>query len=614
MGDGGLTISLGDSLPYLEQRFLKLFGQDEDAKALKEWFRRLQTSALVQVATVQCLGMRDPVPFPDIYQPTRLIVGADPDTDTKEEFFAHDNRLSRSVRREMAFNARMISVDEFLWRDQDAIIRSGPGWGKTTLMHYIYRSALLNENLLPVLITLRRPNAVSDLEKYVGACSKIRRTANRACTLLLVDGYDEVGTEDQKRVSEAILSYQGQRAGKFYLTCRDYYEVSQLSAPGARIDAFSREDQIAFVGVFMKAYGCPHDPVAVVEELKRRGFDEFLEHPLLLTLACIVKTSPMTAQPRSGLRLLQKALSVLCYQWDEQKKINRESSTLLEGEDRIRILANIAYRSASPFVKQERAEEIARKQLALMRFDRFDARQVLMEIAKFYGILVPSEDGYDFVHRTIHDYLAAKHWVESGEFAKETRYPWNARTAYAACLSLDATDVLRKALASTNGLPTAAEIISNAASFDMPTIAEALVEHFSEPGRVLEHRRVSNPPLTGKPDPDLNRIVGQLDSDFVRWADSRFLDYIIEYCCEANSDVNNLLVAYAATELYQRRAKLSLQTYKKALAAYKTEIFTFVVPGAKQAQLGFLNPELQERYLVKDLKTAAKGTQERGSG
>jgi hypothetical protein len=47
-------------------------------------------------------------------------------------------------------------------------------------------------------------------------------------------------------------------------------------------------------------------------------------------------------------------------------------------------------------------------------------------------------------------------------------------------------------------------------------------------GRIRYSTRVSSPPLTGKPDPDLNRIVGKLDSDFVRWADSRFLDFIVE--------------------------------------------------------------------------------------
>jgi hypothetical protein len=608
MSTGDVTaVSIDASaLVYLEQRFLKLFGKDAENKELAEWFSGLQKSALIQTAHVQCLGMRNPMPFPDIYQQTRLIVSPDPNTDVHEESFVWNDRMSRSVRRARAFNEQIITVNEFLWRDQDAIIRSGPGWGKTTLMHYIYRSTRLNESLLPVLFTLRRPTAVADLERYVSACSKIQKTANRACTLLLVDGYDEVGTEDQKRVSEAILAYQSHGAGKFYLTCRDYYEVSQLKAPEVRIDAFSREDQVNFVKVFMQAYGCAHNPVEVVEELERREFNEFLEHPLLLTLACIVKTSPMTAQPRSGLRLLRNALNVLCYKWDEEKKISRGSSTPLEGDDRIHILAKIAYRSQSPFVKQEKAESITRKQLALMRFERIDARQVLWETARFYGILVPSEDGYDFVHRTIHDYLAARYWVESGEFAKVTSYEWTARTAYAACISSDATEVLRKALESPGGLPTAAEIMSNAASFDMPTIAKALFKHFAEGGHVLEHRRVSDTQRTGKPDPDLNRIVGQLDSDFVRGADYLFLDYIVEFCCGFNSPVNNLLVAYAVTELYHRRAKLSMQTYKKALAAYKTEKFTFSVPGAKQAQLDFLNPEPQNR--LKDYKPAVKET------
>jgi hypothetical protein len=105
MGNGGITISVGDTLPYLEQKFWQLFGKDAESRELAEWFKVLQTTALVQTASVQCLGMRDPVPFPDIYQPTRLIVAPDPDS----------------------------------------------------------ASALLNENLLPVLITLRRPTAVTDL-------------------------------------------------------------------------------------------------------------------------------------------------------------------------------------------------------------------------------------------------------------------------------------------------------------------------------------------------------------------------------------------------------------------------------------------------------------------
>jgi len=589
------TVSVALSLS--ERKFLELFGNDNEGLELAEWFKRLQDTALTLTASVQCLGMRTPLPFDSIYQPTRIMVAPDED-ETGTQLYAWGDRVSRSILRGRAFNEQSISVDEFLERDQDALILSGPGWGKTTFLHYIFRRTVQKDDLLPVLITLRRPNAVDDLEKYVQACSRIQKKQHRACTLLLVDGYDEVNTDQRRRVSEALLQYQARRAGKFYLTCREYYQISQINAPEVRLEAFTRDDQVRFVRVFLSKFAViRQDAEVVVSQLEERGFAEFLSHPLLLTLACIVRTSSTSAQPRSGLRLLQRALDVLRFQWAEQKNIDRQQSTPLDGRDRVTILKNIAFTAKSPYVLRQRAEETTRKQLALLAMDKVDPRQALMEIARFYGILVPAEDGYEFVHRTIHDFLAAQLWVESGEFAQQVKYEWNARTGYAACLMRDATDVLKQALAAPDGLPAATEIIGNSASFDLRTVADALIRYFSANSRVLEHERRTHDETNSKYAP---RITGRLESDFIRLANSRFLDFIVEYCCDKNSRVADLLVAYAAIELYERRLKLMHQTYEKALAAYKTETFTFVVPGAKQAQLQFLNPVLQNR--MKDVK------------
>ena len=602
MGDSGPSINItADALEYAEQKFLKLFGKDNESVQLASWFRGLQETALTQTATVHCVGMRKPLSFDSIYQPIRLLVGTDEGEVLPTGSYAWDDRVSRSILRGRAFNERSLTLDEFLQRDEDALVFSGPGWGKTTLLHRIFRSTVKHDDVLPVLISLRRPTAVEDLERYVEACSRIQKTQHRACTLLLVDGYDEVNTEQRKRVSEALLQFQARRAGKFYLTCREYYQVSQLTAPEVRLEAFTRDDQVRFVRVFLSAFSVirQDDAEVVVSQLEERGFAEFLSHPLLLTLACIVRTTSTSAQPRSALRLLEQALDVLCLQWDEQKTIDRERTTSLHGHDRVRILRHIAYSAKSPFVKRQRAEEIARKQLTLLDMDNVEPREALIEIARFYGILVPAEDGYEFVHRTIHDFLAAKQWVESGVFAQQRAYEWNARTGYAACLIEDATDVLKQALAARDGLPTATEIIGNYASFDNRAVADALVAYFSANGRVLQYERRSQSEAGSKYAP---RVTGQLESDFLRLANSRFLDFIVEYCCDGNSRVADLLVAYAATELYERRLKLTHQTYNKALAAYKTEIFTFVVPGAKQAQLQFLNPVLQNR--MKDYKPA----------
>lgn len=536
--------------------------------------------------------MRNILPFDSVYQPTRLLVAPERGS-SDTEFYTWGDRVSRSILRGRAVHADSITIDEFLRRDQDALIRGGPGWGKTTFLHHLFRSTVRRNDFLPVLISLRRPGAVSDLERYVEACSFIQKKQHRACTLLLVDGYDEVNTAERRRVSEALLRFQAAGAGKFYLTCRDYYQVSQLNAPEVRLEAFTREDQVRFVDVFLSAFSVVRQEAeVVVSQLEQRGFAEFLSHPLMLTLACIVRTSSSSVQPRSVLRLLERALDVLCFQWDEQKLIDRQQSTPLDGHERLRILKHIAYKAKSPFVKGQRAEETTARQLTLLGRDNVSPRAALVEIARFYGILVPSEDGYDFVHRTIHDFLAAKQWVESGEFARERTFEWNTRTGYAACLIENATDVLRGALVAPDGLPTATEIIRNYASFDNRAIADSLIAYFSASDRVLQYERRSSSEAFRKYAP---RIMGHLESDFIRLANARFLDFMVEYCCERHSKVPDVLAAYAATELYGRKLKLSHQTYAKALAAYKSDRFTFVVPGAKEAQLQFLNPVLQNR-------------------
>lgn len=585
MGDSGVTINI-DCLPYLEQRFLKLFGQDYESRELAAWFTSLQKTAILQTASVQCVGMRRPVAFEDIYQPTRLRLGPETRNLASDESFTHQNKASRSILLAKSLEERSATVEEFLRRDDDAIIFAKPGWGKTTFLHHIYRSSIRNEDVLPVLITLRRPTAIEDLERYVIACSKVQKKQHRACTLLLVDGYDEISPTERRRVSEALLRYQAHRAGKFYLSCREYYDVAQLAAPQVRIAAFSRDDQVRFVTAFLSAFESRLNPSAVVDELESRGFIEFLSHPLLLTLACIVKTSSSSAQPRSALRLLERALDVLCYRWDEEKTIDRQRSTPLDGQDRRQILKRIAYRARSPFVQQHRAEVTARQELNLAGLDKVDARQALVETARFYGILVPTDDGYEFVHRTIHDFLAAQFWVESGDFAKVTRYEWNARTAYASCFMSDCTSILEKALESPDGLPTATEILSNVARFHKKQIAEAIIRYFSQPGRVRYHD-----------DSDPTRVTGSLSTDFLRTANTRFLDFMIERCSGKRSEASDVIAAYCVIELYTRREKLEFQSYAAALAGYKSDRFTFNVLGDKQVQLGFLNPQRTNRLV-----------------
>lgn len=111
MGDG-VTISLGDTLPYLETRFLELIGKDQASNDLRSWFTALQQTALIQSSSVKCIGMHRPIPINEIYQPTRLKV-KNLNFD-KRVSIPFQDRTSRSIAQADALYEHVLSVSEFL--------------------------------------------------------------------------------------------------------------------------------------------------------------------------------------------------------------------------------------------------------------------------------------------------------------------------------------------------------------------------------------------------------------------------------------------------------------------------------------------------------------------
>jgi hypothetical protein len=505
--------------------------------------------------------MSEAIPFDNLYQPTRLTKKG---RGRPADSYAYNGRLDRAVAHERANVEREIGLEQFLQSRDDAIIFAGPGWGKTTFLHFLFRKLLWNKTALPVLITLRRPNAIEDLERIVSIGSDIGKKADRDELILLVDGYDEVDISGRKRVSDALLKFQSSQIGRFYLTCRSFYEVSLITAPEIQLKGFSRPDKYAFVNTFLKTFGSKLDAVDTVDGLEQRGFEGFLSHPLLLTLACIVETTSQRNHPRSAIRLLERALEVLAYRWDDQKLIERQRLTSLDGRDRIDLLKRIAYAFQSPFARKGHVTAIAKTELALMHFDRVDENRVLIETAQFYGILIPTEGGWEFVHRSLQDFLAAQYWVETGKFAEVTVYPWNSRTAYAACLFHDATTIILAGMEDSAALATLAEIFSNCAYFRLNDVTQGLFTYFSQPGRATVMAS------------DLSHFVsGQLSTDFFRLSDTKYINRLAESCAEQRNPINDLIAGYCALEISHRHLRFDHLTYSKMCEGFGSENFHF---------------------------------------
>jgi hypothetical protein len=210
-----------------------------------------------------------------------------------------------------------------------------------------------------------------------------------------------------------------------------------------------------------------------------------------------------------------------------------------------------------------------------------DPREVLLETAQFFGIFVPSEEGWEFVHKTLHDYLAAQFWVETGGFASASSLEWNARTAYAACLTQDATPVMERALSAPGGIEAFVEILSNAPIFDHKRIANALINYYAQHERQHYYQIEDEEPL---------KVTANLDEDFVCLASSRFLDYLVERCCTGRGKTTDTIAGYCMVELLRRKCKLTFATYEKALAVYKSENFTFNLMKLGHLKLASMNP------------------------
>ncbi len=463
-----------------------LRNQARDGTALfkhRQMVQELLLAGLEATRCVQCVGMHNPVPFEQIYQPTKILMRSGLDISASGAFHVQ-NRIAQSIVMSRAESFAPSSMEDFLDYPEDSIISAGPGWGKTTFLHYLFREKVKDKSIETILITLRREDALAKLEEITKFYSLPASSIDDRRVLLLVDGYDEVSLAARRKVSACLNRFSEAKQGRFILSCRDHYEVFDLKASQVRIDAFDIQDKYKFVSAFLLAMDSSQDARTMVNELESRNFSDFLSHPLLLALACIVKIGCNKEEARSTLRLLSRALTTLQHNWDAAKGVSRQRLTKLDGEDRIQILKRVAFASRSAMLKGDRAVNITRKALGNMQLEKVEPLLVLGEIAQFYGILTPSRDGWEFVHRTIHDYLAALYWVESGGFATQNRFEWDTRTAYAACISADATRVLEGALASRDGLTCAIEILTNSPNFDFQKIGEAVHKFYLSNDRV----------------------------------------------------------------------------------------------------------------------------------
>jgi hypothetical protein len=128
---------------------------------------------------------------------------------------------------------------------------------------------------------------------------------------------------------------------------------------------------------------------------------------------------------------------------------------------------------------QEEVLALVGQYLRASQWTKVSPVELLTEITQFYGLLVPDDTGiWKFVHKSIHDYLAARYWVEEENFAPTRVTKWDTRAAHAACLRSNATQFMIQALTFAPDMQAFAECLYNRAEFDPKQVAAAVIRRF----------------------------------------------------------------------------------------------------------------------------------------
>lgn len=451
------SIDITSVIPLAINKVLSYLGKDPaNEKARKSLEKNIKLS-IERASHVQCVGMDKPIPIQKIYQQTKIT-----------------NNI---------YSDKTFDFTDLVYSKISAVIMGGPGSGKTTLLHWMLLSLVPRSGYTPVLFTLRHPNAINDLRSFIKHLVQANKIiADDENLVLLVDGYDEIDIEDRKKVSLLLQEFSSLDKGCYYLSCRNHYTIIDLSVQNFQIKSFNNDDAYQYVVAFFKIYKIDYSANKIIKELKERGFNDFIGNPLMLALVCILKTSSMPNLPNNSITLIRRAIDVLTFRWDERKGVAREATIEIDGEERIRCLMKIAYKYNKPIGTELQAINTTESYLKLIQKTEVSAIKLLLETAQWYGIFVPAFDGkWGFTHRTIHDFLAARYWVESGTFNcdKITRSQWDTRTAYAACLIPDATRCIINSLKRYREFHVIIECLQNNAPFDPQKVAKAVIKRFS---------------------------------------------------------------------------------------------------------------------------------------
>ncbi|MCI3935805.1 NACHT domain-containing protein [Chryseobacterium aahli] len=351
--------------------------------------------------------------------------------------------------------------------DSHIIILGDPGAGKTTTIKHICQILLTDQIEIkyqfPILIYLRDitdgesiysklksifgieiatkdEKKINSLENVSLREKYVNTYINSFNCIIILDGLDEVKPRRLDNFYNEIKSLMlNLTSSLVVLTSRSAsynyhiensveYEICELN-----------ENQInEFID---KWFTLPEDAEIFKEKLYTSKFLDLSLRPLTLAHLCAIfeKTRKFYDKPKS---IYKKLVRLLIEEWDEQRRILRESIYAdFDNDRKFDFLAHFAYDLTISYSNKIYSEDDFKKTYERIyksfELPKNENLKVIKEIEEHNGIIIKSSyDSYEFVHKSMQEYLAAEYIVKMPAIPVGLIYDTNISNELAIAVSL----------------------------------------------------------------------------------------------------------------------------------------------------------------------------------
>ncbi|MEG4998623.1 NACHT domain-containing protein [Microcoleus sp. B4-D4] len=329
------------------------------------------------------------------------------------------------------------------------LVLGKPGAGKTTFLKSLAVKCIQPEenffaDLVPLFVTLpefaKRAHETSwDLLDYLaealskqsnGCDANVKEILVQGRSLVLLDGLDEVPSDDMEKVIDAVRDFVGYRNNRLVITCRTQSQKELEGFTDVEVDNFTPEQVDRFVENWFKIVdsGAQASLAPQLQQQLRaaenKTIAELTVTPVLLNLICAVFRDEQGNLPKKRSQLYEKGIRQLL---ERLKRMPSDRKLTIDiKEEFLAELAVMLFEKNDYFPEEQTLEKFICNYFGV---ERSTARNIMKIFETETGLLIERSAGYwSFSHLTFQEYLVAKWFCKLSELEKFvnhiTERPW----------------------------------------------------------------------------------------------------------------------------------------------------------------------------------------------